>query len=103
MACSPMRVLGMTRFITKANNEPTIDPILQDLLEVAAGMFYEITPWLSWEHTINYLKRTVHSRGINRIKAETTTERSRLIGAPGYHENRIVSRAFEMPLAVFGV
>ncbi len=79
------------RFITKSNNEPTIDPILQDLLELASGMFYEITPWLSWAHTINYLKRTVHSRGVNRMKFENTAARKRLIGSPGFHENRIVS------------
>ena len=79
------------RFITKSNNEPTIDPIVQDLLEQATSMFYEITPWLSWEHTINYLKRTVHSRGINRIKFETTSTRQRLIGEPGFHTNRIIS------------
>lgn len=83
--------IAKMRFITKAQNEPTVEPIIQDLLEIGASMFYEIAPWLTWDHTINYLKRTIHSRGINRIKFETTDSRKRLIGAPGSHENRIIS------------
>lgn len=83
-------VIKKMRFIAKANNE-SVDPIIQDLLEVAASMFYEISPWLTWEHSVNYLKRTIHSRGINRIKYETTETRKRLIGEAGAHENRMVS------------
>lgn len=64
-------------FIAKSNNLK-IDDLMTDLKVKAIRAFYEVTPFISEDHTLNSVKRAIHNEGINKIKYYTADRRRRL-------------------------
>lgn len=71
------------RFIAKSQNRELSD-LHAELKIAVVEAFYKMMPSnMSHDHVVNYLKKTVHTRGLNIISANTSLKAGRLVSDDG--------------------